>query len=105
MGKICTDHLDAVCPGRGCYIAGGLMGRFRVNFNSYEMGLGCPLCNLQCNHSASSTYVEHTLHSFNGSPSAKQHAIGTYLHGAAVVPHGELLESKMIFSHKNLWSK
>lgn len=94
VAEICTDHTDAVGPGRGGNVLGRLRGGIGIDLDGRHLKLGVALGQLQGYEARTCAYVERRADALHRGPRAQQHAVGAHLHGAAVVADDELFEQK-----------
>ena len=91
---------DVGSEGRGLDVAAGLGGGLGIDVDAHDVSLGKALGHHQGNEARACAHVEDMAAAMG--PGTEQGAVGAHLHGAVLLPDGELLELEIIVSHNVL---
>lgn len=84
-----------MAPGRGVGILPRLPHAVRIDVERRYTGRGRPLGQHERNQTGTGAHVEHPpVRIPHGGPGTEQNAVRAHLHGAPVLPDGELFESE-----------
>src|SRR5688500_10254458 len=92
----CRENFNFLWPGRMRYIFNRLISILWFDLDTVDNDVcGCALCQHQGDNTRTGSDIENAAGVRRIYPCAQQHAVGSYLHGRAVVTDRELFEMEM----------